>query len=191
VAVTMYRDSEPDGYGDPSYARQVCPGTSGYVTNSDDCNDNISGMGPNYTDCASSTIQRKCMPGGSWSNTNCSDGCQPALGGCRPGTIGISGSVTCWASGSNALSATCQIGAGCTDGVCGTSSSPGKYQCDGPNDCVFSTCCRGADVGGSYSRCSTCSGISVICDPLASPSGCPSGYHCPANGIQFVSCEAD
>jgi hypothetical protein len=189
VATTMYRDVDLDGYGDHSQSKQICPGTTGYVSNADDCDDTVPGMSVGYTSCASSTTQRTCVAGGTWSTTTCNDGC--SNGTCRLGTIGVAGSVTCWASGG--ASATCPISVGCTGGFCGTASSPGRYMCDGPNDCTFQTCCYGSDPGGPYTSCvpSCTSATNTVCDPLSSTFLCPAGYHCPSNGVQLVTCVAD
>lgn len=194
VTTTMYRDADGDGYGNHLQSAQVCPGTPGYVSNPDDCDDTPGsgyGKGPGYTSCASSTTQQTCVAGGTWSTTTCNDGCLSATGYCRSGTIGIAGSVTCWASGG--ASATCATSVGCSGGFCGTASSPGRYICDGPNDCTFQTCCYGSDPGGPYTSCvpSCTSPTNTVCDPLSSTFLCPAGYHCPSNGVQLVTCVAD
>lgn len=190
--VTMYKDGDGDGYGNPNQSANLCPGTSGYVSNDYDCDDQNVNIGPGYSICASSTSRRYCATGGVYVNETCMDGCQydGTSGFCRTGTIGIAGSVTCWRVGVS-VPATCSTTVGCTDGSCGTSGSPGRYRCDGPNDCPGQTCCYGADPGGAFTKCvdaTSCTGGSIVCDPIGI-SPCESGYHCPANGIQLVTCQ--
>jgi hypothetical protein len=190
--VTMYRDADSDGYGNPGQAAQVCPGTPGYVLDNSDCDDQNANVGGNYSICASSTSRRYCATGGVYANEACSDGCQyeGTYGVCRAGTIGTAGSVSCWNTGVS-TPATCSTSVGCTSGSCGTSGSPGKYRCDGPNDCPGQTCCLGSDPGGSFTRCvdaASCTGAGIVCDPIGI-SPCETGYHCPANGIQLVTCQ--
>jgi len=187
---TMYRDADGDSYGDPNQPALVCPGTAGYVANAYDCNDSVFGQAAGYTYCLTPTTERQCTGDGIWVNTTCNDGCSSASGWnqCRLGTIGIAGSVTCWASGGN--SATCATSVGCnSDGFCGTASSPGRYRCDGPNDCPGQICCSGSDPGGPYTSCAdSCAAGGIVCDPLASSSPCTGGYSCPPNGLQLVTC---
>ena len=189
---TMYRDVDGDTYGDPNQSTMVCPGTSGYVSAGSDCDDQNGNIGPGYTICTSPTSRKYCASGGLYTNETCTDGCQNfgTYGDCRTGTIGIAGSVSCWNVGV-VRAATCSTSVGCTSGSCGTAASPGKYRCDGPNDCPGQTCCSGSDPGGSFTRCvdaASCTGQSIVCDPLGI-SPCESGYHCPANGIQLVTCQ--
>ena len=190
--VTMYRDADGDGGGDPKQPAQVCPGTSGYVLVASDCDDGNPNINGGYSQCLNSTTRRYCADGGNYANETCPDGCQynDSYGFCRAGTIGIAGTISCWSTGSS-TPATCSTSVGCTNGSCGSSASPGKYRCDGPNDCPGQTCCAGSDLGGSFTRCvdaTSCDGQSIVCDPLG-VSPCQSGYHCPANGIQLVTCQ--
>ena len=192
MTITMYRDGDGDSYGNPNQGTKVCPGTSGYVLNDGDCDDQNANIGGDYSACVSSTSRRYCATGGVYANETCTDGCQSdgSSAFCRAGTIGIAGSVTCWHTGTS-TPATCSTSVGCTDGSCGTSGSVGKYRCDGPNDCPGQTCCFGSDPGGSFTRCvdaGSCTGRSIICDPIGI-SPCESGYYCPANGIQLVTCQ--
>jgi hypothetical protein len=190
--VTMYRDSDGDGHGDPNQATKVCPGTPGYVVVDSDCDDQNPNIGGGYSFCASSTSRRFCAAHGVYANETCTDGCQydGTYGFCRTGTIGVAGSVTCWRTGVS-TPATCSTSVGCTSGSCGTSASPGNYRCDGPNDCPGQTCCYGSNPGGAFSSCvdaTACTGQNIVCDPLGI-SPCESGYHCPSNAIQFVTCQ--
>ncbi|TNE85431.1 MAG: matrixin family metalloprotease [Deltaproteobacteria bacterium] len=47
---TWYADSDGDGYGDPDSTTTGCAQPSGYVANSDDCNDDTALMAPNNTE---------------------------------------------------------------------------------------------------------------------------------------------
>jgi hypothetical protein len=186
--VTVYRDADGDGYGDPNQSTKACPGTSGYQSTGSDCDDQNGNIGPGYTICTSSTSRRYCRVDGVYVNETCTDGCQDSY--CRAGTIGVAGSVSCWFTGVS-TPATCSTSVGCTNGSCGTSASPGNYRCDGPNDCPGQTCCSSSNPGGSFTGCvdaASCTGQSIVCDPLGI-SPCQSGYHCPANGVHLVTCQ--
>jgi hypothetical protein len=46
--VTYYQDSDNDGFGNPSMSQSTCNGApTGYVTNDDDCDDNVAALNPN------------------------------------------------------------------------------------------------------------------------------------------------
>jgi hypothetical protein len=171
--VTMYLDSDKDGYGDPARPAMICPGTSGYVSNGDDCDDSDANFKPGVSVCASDYVTRKSCPttGGSTSTEACGQGC--LNGGCRPasdGTIGVPGYVSCDVKG-------CPASQGCTwgDSTCGTTASPGVVHCDGPNDCLGAQCCVYYGRGGVYSQCETgaCqAGYYPACDPQSNTAGC-------------------
>jgi hypothetical protein len=61
---TMYRDADGDGYGNPSQPAQVCPGTSGYVSNRDDCDDSNANFKPGTSICSTVIEKRTCLAGG-------------------------------------------------------------------------------------------------------------------------------
>jgi hypothetical protein len=52
AAITRYRDSDGDGYGNPSISQSLCP-TAGWVTNNTDCYDGNSNARPGSTTCSS------------------------------------------------------------------------------------------------------------------------------------------
>ena len=58
--VTIYIDSDLDGYGDASTSIQACVLPSGYVTNNIDCDDNNSSVHPNTTEVCSNNIDDNC-----------------------------------------------------------------------------------------------------------------------------------
>ena len=163
--VTLYRDSDGDGYGDPARPAMVCPGTAGYVSNNDDCDDSNSAFKPGISVCATNSITRNwCVSGGGGvTNTEaCDQGCYNGI--CRTdGTVGLPGYVTCG-------SFRCLTSDGCNAGGCG-----GSVACDGPSDCSTgdvcwtwntrdgtTAACLGAGQGGDY----------VVCDPMANTCNC-------------------
>jgi hypothetical protein len=176
--VTLHRDADSDGYGDPARPAMVCPGTSGYVSNADDCDDTL-GSGatfkPGVSICSSVTQRKWCTTGASGiSQTEpCDQGC--INGKCRnDGTIGLPGYVTCG-------STRCSTSDGCdVGGICGIAPDfPGRVLCDGPNDCNSGqSCCARNIVGGAQTQCiaGTCAGPNYseyqVCDPLANTCTC-------------------
>ena len=52
IGATWYRDSDGDGYGNPSSTIQRCSRPSGYVGNGDDCDDGDPDINPDASDCA-------------------------------------------------------------------------------------------------------------------------------------------
>ena len=62
--VTMYQDSDGDGYGNPAQPALVCPGTAGYVSNADDCDDSNSAFKPGVSICSTVTQSKACVSGG-------------------------------------------------------------------------------------------------------------------------------
>ena len=180
--VTMYVDGDGDGYGQGSPSQQ-CPGTSGYSTNADDCDDANSAFKPGVSICSTVTQKRTCpATGGISTATPCDQGC--LNGACRTdGTIGLPGYVSC------TNSSHCLAGDGCMmddpSGGCGTSGSGSNVliHCDGPNDCPGQICLfltnRTANESSCYASQPADGGGSEyqqVCDPLAS--SCQSPLTC-------------
>jgi len=177
--VTMYLDSDKDGYGDHARPAQVCPGATGYVSNADDCNDADGTFKPGTSKCAANNITRtSCMSGagGATKTETCDQGC--FNGACRTdGTIGLPGYVTCG-------TLRCNTSEGCyasdTDPSCGVAGDQSlRVQCDGPNDCASGSSCCVTDIrSGLQARClpGACAGIpdneAQVCDPLANTCNC-------------------
>ncbi len=91
ATVTAYLDHDQDGFGTAACARQVCPGTFGFVGNRNDCNDGDPAVTPSAQQCGSGTNGTEiwlCGPGGTWMQSACTGGMhcvsQPnGLGACR------------------------------------------------------------------------------------------------------------
>jgi hypothetical protein len=168
--VTMYRDFDGDGYGDPLNSNQVCSGTTGYVSNNDDCDDGNKDFHPGVSICGTITQKKTCTAGshGVASLQPCDQGC--INGDCRTdGTIGLPGYVTC----TNTSSTRCLVGDGCktSDGTCGVTNESHFY-CDGPNDCPGQECWlfnppRWLETSCRATRPADDS-YHMVCDPLAS-----------------------
>lgn len=61
TATTYYRDNDGDGFGDPSNTTTAGNNPpNGYVTNSNDCNDNDAGVFPNATEVSNDGIDSNC-----------------------------------------------------------------------------------------------------------------------------------
>jgi hypothetical protein len=172
---TLYRDFDGDGYGNPAQPAMVCPGTSGYASNADDCDDNNGAFKPGVSICGLITQARTCNTGGGGTPVaaDCPQGC--INGSCRnDGTIGLPGYVSC------VNSSRCLAADGCMmddpAGGCGTTGDAMPYiHCDGPNDCPGQVCVilysrllneakcyatKPPDDGGNT--------YNLICDPMAS-----------------------
>jgi hypothetical protein len=135
----MYRDSDGDTYGDPLNPNQVCPGTAGYVSNNEDCDDANGALRPGVSICGAVTQRKTCTAGshGVASVRTCDQGC--INGDCRQDrTIGLPGYVSCTSS----HTPRCLTGDGCDlyDGTCGTTAASYRLHCDGPNDCSGQRC---------------------------------------------------
>ena len=92
----MYQDSDGDGYGNPAQTALVCPGTAGYVSNADDCDDSNSAYYPGVSICSTVMQKSTCVSGGGGTPAlqACDQGC--INGACRSdGTIGVPGYVSC------------------------------------------------------------------------------------------------
>ena len=79
---TFYADSDGDGFGDASVSVLQCSSPSGYVTNSEDCDDNVGTTYPNATefcnglddDCDGSTDEEDAVDKLEWFEDSDSDG---------------------------------------------------------------------------------------------------------------------
>lgn len=187
--ITMYRDSDGDGYGNPSVSAQVCPGTAGYVSNAEDCDDANGDLYPGVSIC-STAVQKKSCLGTTPVLQSCDQGCFD--GNCRTdGTVGLPGYVTCWSVGGPR----CSTSDGCyaDTGACGIGPDlPGTVRCDGPNDCnTGESCCVRYMRGGAEALCKsgTCAGPNYgeyqSCDPLANTCTCTLT---DVNGAQLYLC---
>jgi len=172
---SQYRDADGDGYGNPAAPAQVCPGTTGYASNSDDCDDNNPAFKPGVSICGLITQKKTCNSGGGGTPvvTDCPQGC--INGNCRTdGTIGLPGYVSC------VNSSRCLTGDGCMmddpSGGCGTGGGSMPYIfCDGPNDCPGQVCVILYSRALNESKCYASqpaddgtNSYNLICDPLAS-----------------------
>jgi len=189
---TLYRDVDGDGYGNPSQPAQVCPGTLGYVSNAEDCDDADATFKPGVSLCTGNFSQKKtCVSGTNIVVQGCAQGCLNGI--CRDdGTIGLPGWVTC-----GPFAPRCTAADGCysVDGRCSTASDLGsRVQCDGPNDCGSGeSCCASNIYGGVWARCiaGACAGVPSneyqVCDPKD-----PSCGNCAAttlnDGLVMYTC---
>jgi len=173
---TLYRDADGDGYGNPSQPAQVCPGTLGYVTNAEDCDDSDPNFKPGVTICSTVTQKKSCV-GGTPVLQPCDQGC--IYGNCRSdGTIGLPGYVSCTAT----HVPRCAASDGCDlyYGTCGATGAS-SVACDGPGDCATGqSCCARSFPGGAQTLCisGACAGPNSneyqVCDPLANTCTCAS-----------------
>ncbi len=179
---TQYRDYDGDGYGNPAQSAQVCPGTAGYVSNADDCDDANSAFKPGVSICSTVTQRKTCTSGGGGTASveTCDQGC--INGNCRTdGTIGLPGYVSCTPT----HTPRCLAADGCNvyDGTCGATTSFVIY-CDGPNDCPSGQQCWFTTIRGfTESKCYATppdNNYSLVCDPLAS--ACTPPLVCTALG---------
>ena len=184
---TQYRDFDLDGYGNPSQSAQVCAGTSGYVSNSDDCDDSDASFKPGVSICGLVTQKRTCVAsgGGTPVPEDCPQGC--INGECRnDGTIGLPGYVSC------TNSSRCLAADGCLEydpsGGCGTAGTGGAaIFCDGPNDCPGQVCVFLTSRALNEAKCYASqppdgdATYNEVCDPLAS--ACQPPLACTKDGI--------
>ena len=184
---TQYRDADLDGYGNPAAPAQVCAGTSGYVSNADDCDDTKANFKPGTSICSTVMQQSSCISGGGGTPVlqPCNQGCMNGI--CRSdGTIGVPGYVSC----TRDLTPRCLTSEGCESsdglGYCGTTGSPNPYLCDGPNDCPGQKCWAYSVPSAAGSACASSQPDNwyyQVCDPLASdcvaPLTCTGGTGSP------------
>lgn len=173
---TWYRDADGDGYGSAAQPSTVCPGTAGYVSNADDCDDASASFKPGISVCTTSATQRNwCESGGGGVTKTepCGQGC--INGTCRSdGTVGLPGYVSC----TTTHTPRCSVGDGCSleDGSCGASAAAFSLYCDGPNDCPSGQKCWFYSIrGGALSKCASAKPENYyyeVCDPLANSCTC-------------------
>lgn len=60
VPVTLYRDSDGDGYGNSNSTIQTCSAPGGYVSNKQDCNDNNPAINPAAVEICGNGIDDNC-----------------------------------------------------------------------------------------------------------------------------------
>jgi len=182
IKTTFYRDTDGDGYGTVLNSTSACSAPTGYVSNSDDCDDGNGTIKPGYAIC-NTDGRYYCDTDGTFKTAICSDGCPS--GTCRSdGTIGLAGWVSC---GTNAVR--CATSQGCSApwegggvGNCGIpANAVYAIECDGPSDCPYGqTCCYDSfNAGHVHTFCNsgtTCPvdlsvppqhSYSSVCDPLA------------------------
>lgn len=80
ATVTRYRDEDGDGFGQPGCSASVCPGTSGYVSSDDDCNDANPSIGPGDSTCGLDPSTLLVCSGGSYVGSSCPSGTRCTLG---------------------------------------------------------------------------------------------------------------
>jgi hypothetical protein len=192
--VTMYLDSDKDGYGDSAHPGLVCPGDSRYVSNANDCDDGPNGASfyPGAPPICSTVMERKwCSTTGGTVNTEpCDQGCMNGV--CRKdGTIGVPGYVSCNNSSHCPAADGCQMDE--ESGACGMGVGSFVFMyCDGPNDCPGQKCVMYNAYRQNEARCypSVPAGNDYheICDPLAST--CQPPLVCTQQGrYLFYQCQ--
>ena len=96
--VTYYRDGDSDGYGDPGDTVSTCDGApSGYVSNSDDCDDNNFDVNPDADEIVGNGVDDDCDPGTSDSVLDVDDdgdGFSENQGDCNDANASISPGAT-------------------------------------------------------------------------------------------------
>ena len=167
--VTMYQDSDHDGFGNPAKPSQQCPNAAGYSENAEDCDDGNSAFYPGVSVCAADNITLKwCDGSGVTQSEPCDDGCGNGM--CRiDGTVGLPGYVSC----TDTHSPRCLASQGCniSDGTCG-----GALYCDGPNDCPSGQKCwyrsgRGYNESNCYAS-QPDNTYEEVCDPYTAACNC-------------------
>ncbi len=171
VGVPLYRDSDGDGFGDPSMTMTGCLGLlMGYVVDNTDCNDRVMSIHPGAPDvCDATRVDDDC----DGTPNNPPAGCMCNVGESRP----------CTARG------VCATGTEpCTNGTFGSCSVAGTPEtcngldddCDGTVDNnVQLTCYRDADDDGYAVLGTAGAAMCASVDPTRAGSvhlGCPPGY---------------
>ena len=79
LTVRLYRDSDGDGDGDADCASMVCPAMTGWVGNTDDCDDARRSIRDGSSVCDPGGMGVRTCAAGAWSSAAC-----PAGASCRP-----------------------------------------------------------------------------------------------------------
>ncbi len=144
VKNTYYRDADGDHYGDPSKSTLRCSAPSGYVANSNDCDDSKSSVHPGATELCNG-INDDCDAQIDEGFPNLGNTCYAGTGECR-----ASGRYVCNASGSGT---TCNATPGSpTAETCNNRDD----DCDGQVDDHLTRTC-GSNVGVCSTGTETCS----------------------------------